>query len=520
VRNGNQQSTLEGTRSSEPRAVAGPELGQAFQEQIGQALQPAMAELREQIAASVRRELDQQRHQDGRRREPHAKRTMEHGTESREQSPRQSATGRDDHEDEQERSDVAHAGSRSRTAEHSSDVDSQGWDADDFSDQGPSNERAEPRAIARPDLGQALQEQICQALQPAIAEFREQMAATVQRELDEALHRDRRRPQRETQQTSDRGPEAEEADPGRGADHSTDEGRSKASESTSQHGSQTLLPLHGKPLREALSEILEQQGEQWLRSRLDLGVDFVLSDEMHSAVQRDAERTLQLVARAPIALISDRAIREDLGAQSEQLVKTLVRTALDKLFADDVREELKSRGHQAVHALFQPDLKSILHHLQELLVALLEGLLAALRECWEQVLQFLVRVVTALLQSRLSSVLKDAFASLVTTPGRDVAKQGTDSPTASEDKEVEPRPTLTETTESMPQPGSRESSGPRQRVENDDASAGGGGEQDHQRLGRAPSGREPSGRAPSTRQTSGRPVSDRSASGRPSRAAR
>jgi len=307
----------------------------------------------------------------------------------------------------------------------------------------------------------------------------------------------------------------EQASPDRGADHTTDEGRSKASQSTSQRGSQSLLPLLGKPLREALPEILEQQGELWLRSRLDLGVDFVLSDEMRTAVQRDMERMLQFVACAPVELIPDRAIREDLRAQSEQMVKTPVGTALDKLFADDVREELKSRGHEAIHALFQPDLKSIVHHVQELLVALLDGLLAVLRECWEQVLQFLVRVVVALLQARLSSVLKDAFASLLTTPGRDVAKQGTDSPTTAEDKEVEPRETLTETAADLPRPGPRESSGPQQRVGKDDESEGSGGEREDQRPGRAPSGRPPS-----TRQTSGRPLSDRSASGRPTRAPR
>jgi hypothetical protein len=148
-----------------------------------------------------------------------------------------------------------------------------------------------------------------------------------------------------------------------------------------------------------------------------------------------------------------------------------------------------------------------------LLVALLDGLLAELRECWEQILQFLVRVVIAILQSRLSSVLKDAFASLATTSGRDVAKQGTDSPRATEDKEMEPSETLTETAEDLPRASPQESGRPQQRVGEREKSAA-GGERDDQRPGRAPSGRPPS-----TRQTSERPFSDRSASGRSFRAA-
>jgi hypothetical protein len=68
-----QPSTRKGAQGSDPRAVAGPDLGQSLQEQIGQALQPAMAEFREQMAATVVRELDQALDRDGERRQTGAR---------------------------------------------------------------------------------------------------------------------------------------------------------------------------------------------------------------------------------------------------------------------------------------------------------------------------------------------------------------------------------------------------------------------------------------------------------------
>jgi len=499
-----QRSALAGARDAEPRADAAPVLGQALQDQIGQALQPAMAELREQITASVRREIDQQLHDDGRR-------------SPRQESSRQSMSRLDDHEDEDEGSDAAHGGPRSRPAEQNSEAAPRESSELDASDHGISDETAEPRASAGPELGLALQEQINQALQPAIAEFREQMAATVRRELDETLHRDRRQAPADAGRATNRGHGDEQASSDRGTDQSADEARSKGSDPSGGRGGQAIRPLLGKPLREALPQILEQQGEHWLRSRLDLGIDVVFSGWVRAAVQHEAERVFQRVARVAIELVPDRASREDLRAQSEQTVESLVRTALDKLFADDVREDLKSRGHQAIGALFQPDLKSVLRQVQDLLQSLLDGLLAVLRECWEQILQFVARVVMALVQSRLTAVLKDTFASLVTTPGREGDKKGTESATAIEQEE-EPHQTLNEPAEAGRDDGARRLAEPPRRARESEGAADSYGDGADQRPGRAPSGRPPAGRPPTTRQTSGRPFSDRSTSGRPSRA--
>jgi len=353
-----------------------------------------------------------------------------------------------------------------------------------------------------------------------MAEFREQMAATVRNELDETLHRDRTQTAADTRPSTNRGPEGVEAPADQGAhDESADRASSKGSDPSGERASQAIRSLLGKPLLAALPVILEQQGEQWLRSQLDQGIDLLFSRWVRAAVQREVERALQRAARVGIEFVPDRATRDELHAQSEQTVEHVVRTALDKLFADDVREDLKARGHQAIGALFHPDVKSILRQAQEMLLSLLEGLVAVLRECWDQLIQLLTRMVLALVQPRLTGILKHTFASLTTTSGRERAKKGAESSTDIEHEDAEPPRALTEHADDMPHDDGGERDTPRQRARANDESSDRSGNGAEQRSGRAPSGRPPAGRPPTTRQASGRSFSDRSASGRPSRSA-
>ena len=174
-----QQSALKGARDAEPREDAAPVEGQALQDQIGQALQPAMEMLREQLTATVRRGLEEKLHQPGRTSHSPTERSGERPSEeNREAAPRESWP----------------------------------FDASDLDD------TAESRPIDSPELGRALQEQISQALQPAMAEFREQMAATVRQELDETLHRDRRRASADAGRATDRARAEAQASSDEGAD--------------------------------------------------------------------------------------------------------------------------------------------------------------------------------------------------------------------------------------------------------------------------------------------------------------
>jgi len=436
-------------------------------------------------------------------------RSSERPSEGRQGSPRQGMARSEDDEDERGYPDGTN---REPAGREPSDLRA--------SDRDLTDEVAESPSTASPVLGQGLQDQINQALQPAMAEFREQMAATVRRELDETLDADRRRGPMQAGRPKDRGQTEAETPSDEGADRKTDDARSEDTRQSGERGARSTLSLFGKPLLEALPEVLEQQGEQWLRSRLDLGIDFLFSVWVRAAIQHQVERTLQGATRAATDFISDRTAREDLRAQVERTVESLVGTALDKLFADDVRDDLKARGRRAIEALFEPDLKAVLHQVQDLLLALLEGFLAVLRECWEQILQLLGKVVMALLQPRLTAMLKDAFQSLATTPGRGGEKTGADSSTATEDEEDEPRQARSGPPDDVrPDDPDELDDRPERRGREIEASAERGDERDEQRPGRAPSGRTSAGRPPASRQSSGRSFSDRAASGRPSRTA-
>lgn len=285
----------------------------------------------------------------------------------------------------------------------------------------------ELRSVASPDLGQVLREQIEQALRPTIADFQEQVAATVRRELDETLHRDGQRPGGKVHRGSDRGDGHEQPSLDRSADHSADERRSEGSEWAGQRGSQAVMPLPGKPLLAALPEMLEQHGEPWLRSRLDLGLDLLLSGPVRAGVQHKVERILQTLVRVALATAPKGANRDALRARADEMVGTVTRDVLDAIFADAARENLRVHGHRAIHALFHLDRKSIFDEGLEAIKAFLERLLAVLREYWDQVLRLLVRVAAALLQARLTTVFSDALAAGATATMRKAGRNGTAS---------------------------------------------------------------------------------------------
>jgi hypothetical protein len=292
---------------------------------------------------------------------------------------------------------------------------------------------SELRALAGPELGQALQEQIEQVLRPTIADFRKQIAATVRRELDETLHGDGQRPGAAVQRGSDQEEGHEQPSLDRRAGDSADESRSERSESAGQRGIHAVMPPQGKPLLAALPEMLEQQGEHWLRSRLDLGLDLVFSGWVRAGVQHHVERILHTLVRVAFATAPERVSRDDLRARADEIVGTVTRDALDAIFADAVLEDLRVHGHRAIHALFQRDPKSILGEGLEAVKALLERLLAVLQEYWEQVLQLLVRVAAALLQARLTTMFSDALASGATATMHKAGRSGTASSTAIEE---------------------------------------------------------------------------------------
>jgi len=510
-----QQPTQQREQESELPDFAGSTLGHGFQEQIGQALQPAMVELREQIAATVRREVDQSRQRNGRQDEPQAQeRSME-----RRQSEEQHSVGA---EPEQPVASPRRSEQRNEPT--------RGEASSSRSDRRPSEDQAESQTGAIPDLGQMLQEQIGQALQPAMAEFREQMAATVRRELDEVLHQDdpdsrtgaqraTGRGQLEDQRLPQRAADQAEGEPPSKSSESEDETRSQDSESTGKHGLQGILPQLGKPLLESLPDVLEKQGEQWLRSRLDQGIDLLFSGSVRTVVRHEAERMLHVLRRVALELIPDVDTRRDLSAQADRVIETLVQDGVDQLFGKSVRNEVKEHGEQAIQALFKPDLKAALREIQAVLRLLMEALLDVLRRSWQQVLDLLLRGVVALVQNRLASVLKGTFASLSTASGEKVAKESLGARSALQEEDSDIRESMADPADQSSSREDREQITSEHRGSDDTEAAANGDEQGDRRSSRSPAGRSPSGRPPSVRQGSGRPFADRGGAGRSPRAA-
>jgi hypothetical protein len=227
---------------------------------------------------------------------------------------------------------------------------------------------------------------------------------------------------------------------------------------------------------------------------------------------------LLVIRRVALQFIPDRATRDDLTSRADRVIETLSRDGLDQFFADPMRDDLKTHGQQAIHALFELDLKAALRELQAVLRLLLDGLLAVLRQCWEPVLELLVKVAIAVLQTRLSSVLKGAVASLATTPGQKAAKEARNTEPALRAKGSEADETVDEPAERSSSRASGDEDRSHTRRKDDAASRARGSEHGDRPTGQPPTGRPPSGRPPSDRRPSERSSSDRAPSGRSPRA--
>jgi hypothetical protein len=325
----------------------------------------------------------------------------------------------------------------------------------------------------RPELQDALRRQIEHAITPVLADFQEQSMRTVRQEIEQArsAEYERERPEAAAQ-----------------------------SEGTAPSGS--------------VLDVLEQAGEQWVRSRIDDGRDAVCSEHARTEVRHSIERTFEPLLEAGVGLVPDASMRRALRQESEQALDELIGNALDRFCAGQVVAELQRHAESAIRALVRLDLATLLREAWEAIRALCRAIVAAVQDEWQRLLHHLLGFLLKAAQEMVGTLLKEGLASIVAVPVEEIEEKTETAKESVEEKVTELRERLAERLGELRDRIKEEVGKVKERVAEGLQSAAQGGTRD-ETFGRPPTGRPPNGRPPSTRAPDGRPPTGRPPSGRP-----
>ena len=359
----------------------------------------------------------------------------------------------------------------------------------------------------RPELQDALRREIEQAIEPVLADFRDQSVRTVRQQVDQA-------------ERAERAGESPEPEPARDARQSAVQQDGHGAGPTD--GAATRAPGDDPtaPARSVASEIvgqvpglLEQAGTRWLRSSLEDGRDALCSGPLRERVRASTEQVLRPLIGAGLELIPDGATRRGLQRDTERALEGVVEDFLARLCSEPVLTEVQRHGERALHALERGDVGTTLREVWEAIQTLLRELVPAVLGQWERVLHLLLDLFLRAVQEMIGTMLKEGLAALMPISAQEVGEKTETATESLKDNLTELKDRLTERLEALQERVKEEVGQVKQRVADGLQSAVEGGTRES--FGRPPTGRPPSLRPPSGRPPTGRPPSWRPPSGRP-----
>lgn len=164
------------------------------------------------------------------------------------------------------------------------------------------------------------------------------------------------------------------------------------------------------PVTGALRPVLqtaERQGEQWLQSLLVAGLTALLTESTHAAIQQRAEHGLHTLLQKLFESVPDGASNQEMQVKTERTLQTILRESLGAIFTEGIRTTVQQGGQQAIQESLHGDFGSALRQLEDTLKAMAEALIAVLRRQWPNVLRLLLALVLLALESSLAQSSAD-----------------------------------------------------------------------------------------------------------------
>ncbi len=152
-------------------------------------------------------------------------------------------------------------------------------------------------------------------------------------------------------------------------------------------------------------QLIEHLGEQWLQSLLVAGLAALLAETTRGAIQQRAEQGLHTLLQKAFEPLPHSTNSQELQAQTERTLQAILRDSLEAVFAQAMLPKTQQQGEQAIRASLHGDFGAVLRTIEGTLKAILEALVAVLREQWQRVLRLQVAALLVVLESSLEKSL-------------------------------------------------------------------------------------------------------------------
>lgn len=241
-----------------------------------------------------------------------------------------------------------------------------------------------PEQVPTPELSldQLLEQQIAQAIQPVLDEFRQDVALVMRQQGGLPAGQQPAAPAmapRAGAQQPQRGQSAQQAQP--------------------PALSQQLSPVMGALA--PVGELTSQQGEQWLQAWLATGLAALLAESSRAIVQQRAQQGLHLLLEKLFAAAPDGTSDQEIRAKTEQALQAMLRDTLGAVFAEAMRATLLREGQAAIQSAVHGDVGALLRAVEDTLKAMAEALVTALRGQRQRAIRLALALVLLALEGSL-----------------------------------------------------------------------------------------------------------------------
>lgn len=264
-------------------------------------------------------------------------------------------------------------------------------------------------------LGQALEQQITQAIQPALDEFRQRMEG-MSKEM--AARPRRGAGQSDTGQKAPQEPDTQRptAPAQQSPTHQAPEPSAAPEAAPQQREDEEsqpeppLIPVRHlkhateRPLAGALTSAVQTVGRssaQWLQSLLVAGLGALLAGATHEAIHQRAEQGLHTLLQKAFEAAPAAFANQEMLEKTERTLQLILREALEAVFAEGVRASLQQGGQQTIQQSLHGDFGGAVRKGEETLQVMVAALITVLRRHQQTILRLLLALALLAVASSL-----------------------------------------------------------------------------------------------------------------------
>jgi hypothetical protein len=173
--------------------------------------------------------------------------------------------------------------------------------------------------------------------------------------------------------------------------------------------------------------VVQDEVEKEVVALVDAGIDTILTKEVRSVVERQADDGVHLLVEEILVVLPDR-VRSQVEGELPEIERTLhhlVRETLDTLWTGSLRADLEQRVEGIARALLHGELAGVQDEMDGALHRVRDEVLQILLTHWSRLQQLLVPVLASAMRTALTAGVEEGLQTLASTPADRVEERVT-----------------------------------------------------------------------------------------------